>query len=129
VENIDYGTFSGCDALISLTVEERNPILHSSGNCIIQTAQKKLIVGCNTSVIPDDGSVSIIASRAFYNCNLLTEITLPTSLTEIKNLVFQGCEKLKTINYRGSEQDWLWVKVDENSHIPTDAVFVYNYAE
>ena len=37
---------------------------HSSGNCVIYTATKTLIAGCNGSVIPDDGSAPVILDLA-----------------------------------------------------------------
>ena len=54
--------FSG--NLASITVEEGNPVYHSTGNCLIETATKTLILGCPSSVIPADGSVETIKSDA-----------------------------------------------------------------
>ena len=49
----------------SITVEEGNPIYHSAGNCLIETATKKLVLGSDNSVIPNDGSVTSIGMDAF----------------------------------------------------------------
>ena len=151
VEDIGESPFGYCNALVSLTVDAQNPAYHSSGNCIIETASKTLISGCNTSVIPDDGSVTVIDGYSFYGCCLLTEITFPTSLLEIGfsafrdckqlteitfpiwlskigNAAFKSCDALKTINYRGSEEDWTWVKLEDQA-IPDTVTIVYNYTK
>ena len=65
VTSIKYSVFRGCDSLKTITVAEGNPVYHSDGNCLIQTAEKKLIVGCQSSVIPTNGSVTSIGEYAF----------------------------------------------------------------
>ena len=42
-------------------------------------------------------TVSKIAKKAFENCNNLTSITIPESVTEIGNYAFAGCGNLKSI--------------------------------
>ncbi len=54
---------------------------------------------CNslTSVnIPD--SVTRIGGRAFYNCTSLTSITIPDSVTSIGDYAFYHCKNLKEVN-------------------------------
>ena len=64
---IDIGSraFFGCTGLTSIVVEDGNPVYHSAGNCLIETATKTLIAGCKTSIIPDDGSVTSIGKEVF----------------------------------------------------------------
>lgn len=71
------GTFSRSNKnLTSITVDEANTTFHSNGNCLIETATKTLIIGCATSVIPDDGSVTKIGLLAFANNTHLKEIII-----------------------------------------------------
>ena len=81
--------------LSSVTVECGNPKYHSAGNCIIETATNTLILGCMTSVIPADNSVTKLGDSAFAFCNGfgegLTELTVPNGVTEIGNYAFQEC--------------------------------------
>lgn len=69
--------------LEGITAEEGHPFYHSVGNCLIETASKKLVLGCKNSVIPDDGSVELIAAGAFARCEGLTSIHIPASITGI----------------------------------------------
>ena len=55
VTSIGSGAFAGCVSLETLTVDKRNPVYHSVGNCVIETATGALVQGCNNSVIPTDG--------------------------------------------------------------------------
>ena len=97
VTSIGYNAFSGCTGLTSIVVEDGNPVYHSAGNCIIETDSKTLILGCKTSVIPDDGRVTSIGSSAFYECTGLTSITIPDSVTSIGSSAFHGCTGLTSI--------------------------------
>ena len=89
--------FDRCESLETLTVAEGNPVYHSAGNCIIETATKTLIIGCKGSVIPDDGSVTSIGDHAFDNCTALTSIVIPDCVTRIGRGVFQNCQSLASV--------------------------------
>ena len=97
VTSIGEAAFRGCDSLEKLTVASGNPKYHSAGNCVIETAVKTLVVGCKSSVIPDDGSVTSIGERAFCQCDSLTSITIPDSVTSIGDIAFSMCHSLTSI--------------------------------
>lgn len=114
--------------LETLTVEAGNPVYHSSGNCIVETATKTLIVGCKGSVIPADGSVTYIGDYAFFASGLtaisipdavtaigyaafsqnfdLTEVTLPATVAELSGSLFNLCSSLTDIRYEGTMDQW-----------------------
>ena len=98
VEWIDAGAFAECSSLTELTVGADNPVYRGAGNCIIEKAAKKLIAGCNTSEIPDDGSVTIIGEKAFEGFYELERITIPDSVTYIADYAFSGCWNLTEIH-------------------------------
>ena len=97
VTSIDKYAFEGCTGLTSITVQEGNSNYHSAGNCLIETASKELILGCKTSVIPTDNSVTNIGYGAFDNCSGLTSISIPDSVTSIGHCAFKGCTSLTSI--------------------------------
>ena len=99
------GAFSGCTALEEITVDSNNKNLHAKGNCLIDTDRKELILGCKTSVIPTDGSVTTIGESAFAACSELTHITIPNQITSILNSAFSGCSGLKSIIIPPSMQE------------------------
>ncbi len=85
---LDGGAFAGCRDIESVTVASGNPVYHSTGNCVIDTANKVLAVGCKISVIPADGSVTKIGSYAFSKA-YLTELDLPSCVTDIGYHAFE----------------------------------------
>ena len=97
VTSIGDDAFRGCSSLMSISVDAKNTKYHSSGNCLIETATKTLILGCQNSVIPSDGSVTSIGSSAFSGCSGLTSITIPNSMTSIGSYAFSGCSGLTSI--------------------------------
>lgn len=97
VEKIGTRTFSWFVGLEKITVSENNPVFHSDGNCIIETATKTLLSGCNTSVIPTDGSVTAIGDNAFSGCNGLSSIVIPDCITSIGECPFVFCNSNLTV--------------------------------
>lgn len=93
---IDSRAFSGCTNLESITVSPGNPVYHSANNCLIKTETKTLILACANSVIPDDGSVTVIANGSFAGKNL-TSVTIPEAVTKIEGGAFSGCSLLTSI--------------------------------
>lgn len=91
-----------CRKLSSIKIEEGNQVYHSNGNCIIETFSKTLIVGCGTSVIPNDGSVIKIGEAAFQSCMNLKNIVLPNCITSIESWAFSACTSLDSIIFSKS---------------------------
>ncbi len=97
VTSIGNGVFGRCTNLNSLIVAKENRRYHSDGNCIIETASKKLIAGCKNSIIPTDGSVTTIEAAAFFGCNGLASVTIPDSVISIGKHAFEYCTGLTSI--------------------------------
>ena len=97
VTNIDLQAVYACGGIRKLLVEEGNSVYHSSGNCIIDTANKKLVLGCCSSDIPDDGSVEIIESASFAFIDSLNWIKIPEGVKSIMSEAFIGCNNMNTI--------------------------------
>lgn len=102
-------------------VSPDNPYYSDEGNCIVDLRTNALVLATYKSVIPDNGSILIIAESAFspaafrlgsvtipegvrfidryafWGCYRLESITLPESLEVIEAKVFDGCDNLKKI--------------------------------
>lgn len=96
-DSISATAFSNCSALKTINVDARNAAYTASGNCVIEKASGTLILGCNGSQIPNDGTVKAIGASAFTGCTGLTEIVVPEGVTSIGQAAFRGCSAVKTV--------------------------------
>lgn len=124
---MDQGLVS-CSSLTSITVSPNNPQLYSTGNCLIDRINKRLVAGCIASVLPTDGSVAeigrgafrghqivsiviptgvtTIQSEAFFFCRKLESVTIPKSVTQIGSMAFDYCaENLTIYGYKGTRAE------------------------
>ena len=127
VTSIGGFAFYGCSSLTSILVAEGNKVYHSAGNCLIETASKTLILGCSTSVIPVDGSVTSIENSAFDGCSSLTSIVIPDSVTSIGGGAFYGCDSLTTVYYTGTEEEWAAIEIGSLNDVLYRADIICNY--
>ena len=97
VTSIGLGALAMCHNLVNIDVDKSNVSYHSNGNCLIDTKQKALISGCNSSIIPNDGSVTSIDDFAFYGYIDLRSIAIPDSVTSIGRSAFNGCVDLTSV--------------------------------
>ena len=119
VTSIGGGIFNGCDNLRSITVNKNNTVYDNRNNCnaIIHTETNKLVVGINSTIIPDsvegigDGafsgctfssieipdSVHTIGANAFASCISLDNVLIPESVASIGGGAFYKCKTLKNI--------------------------------
>ena len=94
--------FRGCISLNSIIVESGNTVYDSRNNCnaIIETASNTLIVGCQSTIIPN--SVTSIRWWAFEDCSSLTSVTIPNSVTSIGYGAFSECTGLTSVTIPNS---------------------------
>ena len=105
VTKIGTRVFSYCNELNTIEVESGNLVYHSANNCLIETASKRLIAGCISSIIPLDGSVTSIGAYAF-----------------------SGCDNISKVYYRGTDTDWNGIELGSNNAYLTSATRYY-YSE
>ena len=91
VNKITDSAFDYCIGLEKLTVASENTTYYSVDNCIIGKTNKTLVCGCKNSIIPNDGSVTIIGSRAFYGCSSMTYIYIPEGIEKLMFGAFASC--------------------------------------
>lgn len=87
------------------------------------------IFGNNITSVKVPEGYTDIGMGAFTFLSNLTNIKLPESLTSIGYSAFYGCTSLKTINFKGTEDQWNAITKGSNwnSNCPSDMVINYNY--
>ncbi len=99
VRRIGRAVLEGCNHLRTIVVAPRNTAYRSAGNCLIEIRSRELIAGCQSSVIPTDGSVRTIARNAFLGHSGLIHITIPASVHTIGSMAFADCEHLLSVRF------------------------------
>lgn len=154
--SIGDSAFGGCSSLKSITVDSNNKRYHSSGNCLIETESKSLILGCSKSTIPFDGSVKSIKSwsfsysfhleniiipdtvteiddYAFAYINQLKKVTLSASISIIGNYAFDGCRSLSNVIFCGTQDERNSITIKDGNAFLINATWEYhtehNYIE
>ena len=102
---IDQFAFLDCTELEHFEVNKNNPVYNDAGNCIIDSTENSLVVGCKNSVIPTNGSVVEIRSHAFQNCSGLSNVIIPDSVKRICDYAFCGCVSLTDVTIPNSVVD------------------------
>ncbi len=97
VREIGVGAFARNKALKSIRVSPDNNNFDSRNDCnaIIETKSDTLIIGCQTTMIPQ--SVKAIGNRAFLGCVSIKTIEIPTGVEYIGNMAFLGCDGLEKV--------------------------------
>ena len=73
--------------------------------------------------------MTIIGDAAFRGCKKLTSVVIPDSVTTIREYAFSYCENLKTVNYKGTAEQWKKISIGLGNEYLTNATINYNYSE
>ncbi len=114
VKSIDITAFEGCSSLNQINVDDENPYFSDEGNCLIDVADKSIILGIKSSQIPSNENVLSIKSKAFKNVDI-NSLIIPKNIASIGSDAFSGCDSLLTVNYLGTIDEWCKV-VFENKY-------------
>ncbi len=88
VVRIEEGAFRYRSLLTHITVDPNNAVYYSANNCVIEKTTKTLVLGCRTSVIPNDGTVTKIGKYAFDGTGP-DKMVLPDSVEIIDEYAFR----------------------------------------
>ena len=64
---------------------------------------------------------------SFLECTGLTTLTFSKNIKQINNRVFEGCNKITTINFEGTPEEWAAVQIGSNNGSLLSATVNYNY--
>ena len=141
VEKIESSTFEGCSSLTNINILSN-----------ITSIGRYAFYGCSSlKSIEIPSSVTSIGESAFEGCSQLTDIEIPekvkvlnfstfnecenlvsiiipNSITMIRSFVFWKCNSLRTINYRGTEEEWNSISAtDYGNELLRNVKINYNY--
>ncbi len=102
LNKINSGALSGITKLIKFTVPETVTELAVGAFCDSNFRKIDL----------SKTSISIINKRTFAESSNLKEVTLPATITSIKAEAFKNCNRLTTIYFEGSQEDWNKIEID-----------------
>ena len=99
VNDIGFNAFGSCKSLDSIIVDKGNTKFSNykdKYNIIYDFNEKTIVVGCKTSIIPNE--TIVIGSNAFSGCDIKS-INIPTSVKKIGLSAFEGCEELINVSF------------------------------
>lgn len=102
VTSVGDSAFNNCGA-INFTVAEGNAAYRSENGHLIENAANMLIRAGQSGEIPE--GVQTIGDRAFSRSATVTELYIPSSVTQIGNYIAADTA-LSAIRYAGTENDW-----------------------
>ena len=96
LQSIGGGAFTGCTSLRSVICNQFYKVI---GQMLLSSDGTQVIAywGENSEVTIPEGVQSIGDRGAFWGCNSLTSLTLPSSLQSIGDSAFYGCDSLSTL--------------------------------
>ena len=115
-KTISRDAFYGCDTVENLTIPFVGESIDSETNSTLGYLFGAYSYGSVMDYIPQTlksvvlTSANVIGARAFADCNSLTSITIPNSVTTIKGYAFSGCVSLTSITIPDSV-----VSISENA--------------
>ena len=118
-ENCNYignMSFAYCSKLENIVIPDRTTIADEGvfGCC----------VNLNKVVLPS--SIQKIPQMMFIYCMNLSEIYIPKSVISVDMSAFATSEKLQTVYYEGTEEEWNKINVEEHNEPLLNATVIFN---
>jgi len=95
--------FGCCPSLTSITVDAHHPLLSSLDGVMFNKNKTRLYIcpgGKAGSYAIPEGVVDV-GVEAFYYCNSLTNVTIPSTVTRFFELAFISCSNLMGVYFKG----------------------------
>lgn len=96
LSSIATGVFNYCEDLETIYMLGSGRY-YVSNNCLIDKDCKALVKAFANSIIPEDGSVEVVNTSAFYKCKELYDVRLPANIKSIEYKAFDQCGSITSI--------------------------------
>ena len=96
VTYLEPGFIWACSKLVTLEVDENNPVYYSESNAVIERETKKLVQATKTTVIPED--ITVIGAMAFVAVENKGNLVIPQSVISIEDEAFKYAHFTGTLN-------------------------------
>ena len=146
VEKIGGYAFYGCSKLANIIFENDsindigdnafgdtpwfNEYMNNQANGLVYIGNSLITykgdMPSNTTITIKEG-ITTIPQFFFQNCTNMVSITIPKSVTYIGMGAFYMCDNLKTINYKGSKEDWNNITIEEQAPDGSGITATINY--
>lgn len=141
VTDVGKCAFLGCRPLIDITIGDK--ITHIGSSAFNDTGYYtnhridkvlylgKYLIEVDTSIEGNyriNEGILLIADYAFEDCENLTGILLPRSITAVGNYAFCRCQNFTKIYYSGTVEEWSKISVGKGNENLADTT-VYYYSE
>ena len=124
----DYA-FIGCENLLKITVDAENQFYCSDDKGVLfnkdKTALIQYPIRSEQTLYSIPNGVLNICSGAFYNCNRLVGISLPSSIERVNKDVFAECYNLVEVFYSESQNEWSKIAFDEDVSLFLNDRFIH----
>ena len=136
IKSLAGRVFAYCEALTDINLEDFPKSLELSSDGYVELPYGTFRDTPLKSFTVPDGYTKL-GNYSFMDCWLLEEVTIPSSMKVIGKWVFSN-SKLKTIKFKGSEEEFKKIKLDSaddddketsNVYLWKNATVIYNYKE
>ncbi len=116
VTNIGKSAFVNCVNLTSLTLPSVSAHVGDLFGASNYNFNAQFVPQLLKTVVIKGGTS--ICNEAFYHCDGLESITIPSTVTSIGYDAFSFCNNLKTVNYTGTIDEWAQIDFDSYNANP-----------
>lgn len=71
--------------------------------------------------------VTNIGGWSILDCENLTSVTIPNSITDVCSYAFYGCDMLTDVHYSGTEEQWNEIAIEDGNTALTNANIHFNW--